>query len=117
MYSQGGKKRYTYDTRSICVCRGVRVCVRVCVCVCVWSRDVIVPDKTLRIDEVSLPYVALVELLQQTIINLLQKIYNLSCNDAYNIWYNAQSSPDNRVVSIIENLLKKRKIHVLINRN
>lgn len=81
------------------------------------SRDVIVPDKTLKIDEVSLPYVSLVELLQQTIINLLQKIYNLSCNDAYNIWYNAQSSPDNRVVSIIENLLKKRKVHVLINRN
>lgn len=81
------------------------------------SRDVIIPDKTLRIDEVSLPYVALVELLQQTIVNLLQKIYNLSCNDAYNIWYNANFTRDNRVVSIIENLIKKRKIHVLINRN
>ena len=81
------------------------------------SRDVIVPDKTLRLDEVSLPYAALVELLQQTIINLLRKIYNLSANDAYNIWYLAQSEPDERVVSIINELLRKRKVHILINRN
>lgn len=81
------------------------------------SRDVIVPDKTLRLDEVSLPYAALVELLQQTIINLLRKIYNLSANDAYNIWYLAQSEPDERVVSIINELIRKRKVHILINRN
>ena len=81
------------------------------------SRDVIVPDSSLRIDEVSLPYYALVELLQQTIINLLQKIYNISCNSAYNIWYNAQSEPDPRIVSIIENLISRRQIKVLINRN
>ena len=81
------------------------------------SRDVIVPDKTLRLDEISLPYVALVELLQQTIINLLSKVYNLSANSAYNIWYLAKTEPDQRVVSIIENLIEKRKIHVLINRN
>ena len=81
------------------------------------SRDVIVPDKTLRLDEVSLPYAALVELLQQTIINLLRKIYNLSANDAYNIWYLAQSEPDERVVSIINELLRNRKVHILINRN
>jgi len=83
------------------------------------SRNVIVPNETLRIDEVTMPYAAMVELLQQTIINILHKTYNITYNDAYNIWAKAQLVRDDRVWQIIEGLIKDsgRGIPVIINRN
>lgn len=89
------------------------------------SRSVIGPDPSLRIDEVYLPYVALVELMQQTIVNLLQKSYNISYADAYSIWKKAQSTRDERVYQIIKGIINdpmlnvngRRGIPILINRN
>lgn len=87
------------------------------------ARDVIISDTSLRIDEVSMSYYALVELLQQTIINILQRIYNFTLDDAYRIWYDANLKPDSRVVKIMEGLINNRDeqgrkgIRVLINRN
>jgi hypothetical protein len=83
------------------------------------SRNVIVPDPKLRIDEVTMPYAALVELLQQSIINILQKSYNMSYSDAYKWWYKSQIVKDERVYQIIKGLIKDkpRGIPVLINRN
>lgn len=83
------------------------------------SRNVIIPNPKLRIDEVIMPYKAMVELLQQSIINVLQKSYNISYADAYNIWSKAQTTKDERVYNIIINLIKDkpRGIPILINRN
>lgn len=83
------------------------------------SRSVIVPGPDLRIDQVRLPYHALVELLQQTIINLLQKTYGYSYSEAYKTWYKAQIKQDPKVKNIIELLIKDTPngIPVLINRN
>lgn len=83
------------------------------------SRDVIVQDTSLAIDEISLPYKALVELCQQTIINTLQKLYNINYSDAYNIWYAATIKIDQRVWDILDALIKnnKRGLPVMINRN
>ena len=87
------------------------------------SRSVIISDTSLRIDEVSMSYYALAELLQQTIINVLQRLYNFSYNDAYNIWYKAKLVPDSRVVNIIQGMIDDKsegmpsRIHILINRN
>ena len=89
------------------------------------SRSVIGPDPLLRIDEVKLPYVALVELMQQTIVNLLQKSYNISYADAFSIWKKAQSVRDERVYQIINGIINdpllnvngRRGIPILINRN
>ena len=83
------------------------------------ARSVIVPDPKLRIDEVTLSYKALVELLQQTIVNILQKSYNISYADAYKIWYKSQIKINPRVWNIIECIIKdsERGIPVLINRN
>ena len=69
------------------------------------SRCVIVPDPTLRIDEISLPYKCLVELLQQRIINIIQKAYNKSYSDAYSIWYRANIKEDPMIKNIIETLI------------
>lgn len=83
------------------------------------SRDVIVPNPSLRINEVVMPYKAMVELLQQSIVNILQKSYNTSYSEAYNIWSRAQIVRDERVYQIIKGLIKDkpRGIAVLINRN
>lgn len=85
------------------------------------SRSVITPNPDLRIDEITLPYKCLVEILQQRIINILQKSYNISGSDAYNIWYKASINPDPMVVKIIETLIKTggegRGLPFIINRN
>ena len=82
------------------------------------SRSVITPDPKLRIDEVKIPYHSLVELLQQTIVNILSNSYNLSYAKAYMIWYRSQIKIDQKVWDIIDNLIKYYDgIPLIINRN
>lgn len=86
------------------------------------SRNVITADPGLRIDEVRLPYSALLELLQQSIINILTKTYNLSYADAYKKWYQANLQKDPAIVNIINSIIKNstetgRGLPVIINRN
>ena len=82
------------------------------------ARAVIAQDPKLEIDQIRLPYHALVELLQQSIINILKKSYNITYSEAYKRWFGAQIEEDRRVREIIENLIKDQGgIPVLINRN
>ena len=81
------------------------------------SRAVIVPDSTLSVDEVRLPYYGLVLLMEQILINIIQSSYNITYAAAYKIWYYATLNVDQRVLDIINNLIKMDKVHVLINRN
>ena len=86
------------------------------------SRNVITADPGLRIDEVRLPYSAMLELLQQSIINILTKTYNLSYADAYKKWYQANLQKDPAIVHIINSIIKNstetgRGLPVIINRN
>lgn len=83
------------------------------------SRSVIIPNPKLRIDEVVMPYKAMVELLAQSIINILVKSYNITYAQAHSIWTRAQLVKDERVYKIIKGLIKdkERGIPILINRN
>ena len=83
------------------------------------SRDVITPDPSLRIDQITLPYECLVELLQQSIINILHKSYNMNYSDAYNYLYQANIEPNDTIVKIINTIIKSydRGIPIIINRN
>lgn len=85
------------------------------------SRDVIVPDPTLRIDEVSLSYAALTKLLEQPIINILHKSYSKSYSDAYDFWYKSCIVENDIIKDIIMSLINNHKngrgLPVLINRN
>ena len=86
------------------------------------SRNVIVADPSLRIDQVRLPYSALLELLQQSIMNILVKTYNVSYSDAYDRWYHAQLKKDPIIIDIIKSIIHNSTeehygIPVLINRN
>ena len=81
-------------------------------------RSIIVPDPTLRIDEIRLPYNGLLELLQQTIINILANSYNYSYAKAYSVWYKAQISFNQTIYDIVENLIKYHNgIPIIVNRN
>jgi hypothetical protein len=68
-------------------------------------------------DEISLPYFGLALLMEQVIINILQKSYNITYAQAYKLWYYATLQVDQRVLDIINNLIKAGKVRVLINRN
>ena len=85
------------------------------------SRDVIVADPSLRIDEVSLPYSALCVLLQQQIINILVKSHSMSYSYAYDFWYKSCIVENNTIKEIIWSLIRNNKtgrgLPLLINRN
>lgn len=82
-------------------------------------RSVIRQDASLRVDQVKLPYVTLVKCMQQQIINILVRNYNISPSDAYDWWYRAISKKDERIAEILDNLIRANPegIPVLINRN
>lgn len=84
------------------------------------ARSVIVGVPELRSDEVRLPYAALVELLQQRLVNILHMSYgNYSPVTAYNKVAKAQFNYDPEIADLIEYIIKDsgRGIPVLINRN
>lgn len=83
------------------------------------SRMVIVQNPKLRIDQVTLPYKSLVEILQQQIVNILQKSYNMSFNDAWAIWYKANIKKDDLIAQIIQGLLFANPLGlpIILNRN
>ena len=80
------------------------------------ARCVIIPKDTLNVDEIELSYYALVGLCEQRIINVLVKSYNISYDEAHNIWYNACVQEDPRVRNILQTFIDERSLHVLINR-
>ena len=83
------------------------------------SRSVIVSDPTLRIDQIKLSYHVLVKVMQQTIINIIKKTYNVNLSVAYDIWYKARLEVNPRIVDIINNLIRSKPegIPFIINRN
>lgn len=81
------------------------------------ARDVIVSDMSLRIDQIKLPYAALIVLLEQQIINILSTIYSINLTEARSIWEDAVLEENEVVRNIIESLLKNGNINVIINRN
>lgn len=81
------------------------------------ARTVIVPNPKLKMDEITLPYFALCILLEQVLINIIQKSYNCTYAYAYKVWYHATLKVDERILQIINGLIKSGKINVLINRN
>jgi len=83
------------------------------------SRAVIRQDPSLRVDQVKLPYVALVINLQQRIENVLIRTFNITPNEAYEIWRRAISTKDPRVCEILDSFIaaEPEGIPVIINRN
>jgi DNA-directed RNA polymerase beta' subunit len=70
------------------------------------GRAVISQKPSLRIDQVTLPYTMLVIMLQPQIINILNRLYNMSYSEAYDVVYRATATKDDRVASIIDTIIK-----------
>lgn len=87
------------------------------------SRNVIVQNPDLRIDEVTLPAVGLTIMLEQRIKNILCRMYGMTPTEANDIWYKATIEPNKKVNAIIQSIIDdcKRKgmpgLPVIINRN
>jgi DNA-directed RNA polymerase beta' subunit len=83
------------------------------------ERSVIRQDATLRCDQIILPYVGLVICLQQKIINILIRTYNISPSEAYDIWKRAVAKKDERVCEILDAIINSypEGLPVIINRN
>ena len=82
------------------------------------SRCVITSDPELRSSQIRLPYKALVEMLQQTIINVLHRSYSISYDAAWKIWYKSKIKKDPRVYNIISNLIhdSREGLPLFVNR-
>ena len=89
----------------------------------ITSRNVIVQDSSLRIDEVTLPITALIIMLEQRIKNILHRFYNIQPADAHREWYNAVLEPNDKIKGIVKSIIDDYKtkgmrgIPVIINRN
>ena len=56
--------------------------------------------------------------MQQVIINILHKSYNMTYNEAYKYLYEHTIEPDQKIITILEGLIKDQGgIDVIINRN
>jgi len=82
-------------------------------------RAVIRQDSTLRIDQIKLPYVMLAKCLQQPIINILVRTYNMKPSNAYSVWYASIAKKDPMIEEILTNLIKAsgEGIPTILNRN
>lgn len=76
-------------------------------------------DSSLRCDQVLLPYVELVICLQQRIINVLVRSYNISPGQAFDIWRRAVTKKDPRICEILDSFIKAEPegLPIIINRN
>lgn len=83
-----------------------------------WSsRCVIVPDPTLRADQIVLPYQAFLEMYKFQIIGYIKAIKKVSTKKAVNIWTLATLEFDRSVYEIMNHIIETDKPAVVINRN
>ena len=79
------------------------------------SRSVIVPDKSLEIDHLVMPYMAMVVLFEQRIVSILSKTMPMSM--AYMKWHRATIIPDKEIYDLMMKIVKSEYVGVLLNRN
>ena len=80
------------------------------------ARNVIIPDPTLRDDEIDLSYHTFLILYKFKIMYYLMKMDNISLSKAYYIWQKSYKF-DNRIYEIMLFIVKKEKVRILMNRN
>ena len=81
------------------------------------SRNVIVPDKDLRPDEIKLGYTTFLELYKLEIISILVNMLDIDHPRAWNIWKEATINFSEQIYKIMQYMTKHREIVCEINRN
>ena len=81
------------------------------------ARNVIVPDCSLKANQIRLPYLTFLELYKPEIINMLMRMDGLNLTAACNAWSKAAMDFSPKVYEIMNYYLKHGKPRVLVNRN
>ena len=81
------------------------------------ARNVIVPSKYLRPNEIELGYTTFLELYKLEIISILTTIHGIPHSRAWSMWEEAKINFDEQIYKIMTFMLKKYKICCEINRN
>lgn len=81
------------------------------------ARDVIVPDPTLKVNEVRVGYTLFLEAFKFELICLLVKMKDISYNEAVEEWSQATTHFDSKMYQLMNYFLKKKKQYILLNRN
>ena len=81
------------------------------------ARNVIIPDSSLKINEVDLSYHTFLELFKYLIIADIMKLEDVTLSKAHSIWKLACSKFDESVYECMLHLVHTKKLKVLINRN
>ena len=83
------------------------------------ARQVIVPNPTLRANEIILSYLSIVELYKLELINLMVHHYGCTYTNALKYWFDAHLKFDNFVYQVMMYMMKNTKegLVCLINRN
>ena len=81
------------------------------------ARNVIIPNKNLRADEITLGYTTFLELYKLEIISFLVTSMEISHAEAWRIWSSATINFDPTVYKIMERMVTTRDVIVEINRN
>lgn len=80
------------------------------------SRNVIIPDPTLRDDQIDLSYHTFLELYKFKIIYYLMQMDDISLSKAYYQWSRAYKF-NNKIYEIMQFIVKKEEPRILMNRN
>jgi DNA-directed RNA polymerase beta' subunit len=80
------------------------------------ARNVIIPDKTLRANEVKLSYICAMELYKFEIISYLVNIQKVSESEAYDEWYKGTINFSEKIYSILQYMTTSRQMYILLNR-
>lgn len=81
------------------------------------SRNVIVPDPTLRDDEVDMSYHTMLEMFKDKILYYIMKLDGCTLNEAYRQWKRAGYEFSQKIYDIMEYMIEHDGVCVLINRN
>lgn len=81
------------------------------------ARNVIIPDSSLKLNEVDLSYHTFLVLFKYLIISDLMKLEDISLSKAYFRWCLANISFDETVYECMLHLISTKNLKVLINRN
>lgn len=81
------------------------------------ARNVIVPDKDLRPDEIKLGYTTFLELYKLEIISILVNMLDIDHPKAWNMWKDATINFNEQIYKVMQYMVKNRNIICEINRN
>ena len=81
------------------------------------ARNVIIPDPTLKANEVRVGYKCFMELYKQELIAIISKSKSITENEAHTLWHNAMINFSETFYQAMLHIIKNFDPCILLNRN